>query len=113
MSDIFFAFLGANQPSKSGTDVLLDLLSVGSPPAPIETPSAQSSSSAIDILSPIISKRAPVSPLDDLSSLSLSSRTTSNTGAAPMMDLLDGFAPSPPTGGKFFFNNREMMLIKI
>ncbi|XP_061370159.1 AP-1 complex subunit gamma-2-like [Gastrolobium bilobum] len=78
---------GAGQASKSGTDVLLDLLSIGSP-------SAQNSSSTVDILSSNTSNKAPVSPLDDLSSLSLASRATSN--AAPMMDLLDGFAPSPP-----------------
>ncbi|KAL2349387.1 hypothetical protein Fmac_003387 [Flemingia macrophylla] len=79
---------GAGQASKTGNDVLLDLLSIGSPSAP-------SSSSAVDILSSNSSNKVPVSPLDDLSSLSLSTGTTSN--AAPMMDLLDGLAPSPPT----------------
>ncbi|KAF7809272.1 AP-1 complex subunit gamma-2-like isoform X1 [Senna tora] len=80
---------GAGQAPKSGTDVLLDLLSIGSP-------SAQSTSSTTDILSTSMNGKAPVSPLDDLSSLSLSARETSNAGAAPMMDLLDGFAPNPP-----------------
>ncbi|KAK2352351.1 hypothetical protein P8452_42371 [Trifolium repens] len=77
----------ADQASKSGTDVLLDLLSIGSP--------AQSDSSTVDILSSNTSNKAPVSPLDDLSSLSLSSRSTSNAG--PMMDLLGGISSSPPT----------------
>ena len=87
-----FAFLVAGQASKSGNDVLLDLLSIGSP-------SAESSSSTVDILSSNSSNKAPVSSsLDGLSSLSLSTKTTSN--AAPMMNLLDGFAPSPPTGCK-------------
>ncbi|KAI4328230.1 hypothetical protein L6164_020603 [Bauhinia variegata] len=81
---------GSNQAPKSGTDVLLDLLSVGSP-------SAQSSSSTTDILSSSTNNITPVSPLDDLSSLSLSTRATSNAGAAPMMDLMDGFSASPPT----------------
>ncbi|OIW10555.1 hypothetical protein TanjilG_15927 [Lupinus angustifolius] len=81
---------GAGQSSNSGTDVLLDLLSIG-------TPSAPSSSSTVNILSSNASIEAPVSPLDDLSSLSISSRTTSNAGAAPVMDLLDGFSLSPPT----------------
>ncbi|KAK7252362.1 hypothetical protein RIF29_36250 [Crotalaria pallida] len=81
---------GAGKTSNSGTDVLLDLLSIGSPSAP-------SSSSTIDILSSNTSNKAPVSPLSDLSPLSLSSRATSNAGAAPMMDLLDGFSSSPPT----------------
>ncbi|KAL3036831.1 hypothetical protein AAZX31_01G031000 [Glycine max] len=78
----------AGQASKSGNDVLLDLLSIGSP-------SVESSSSTVDILSSNSSNKAPVSSLDGLSSLSLSTKTTSN--AAPMMDLLDGFAPIPPT----------------
>ncbi|BAT99552.1 hypothetical protein VIGAN_10100400 [Vigna angularis var. angularis] len=77
----------AGQDSKSGNDVLLDLLSIGSP--------SQTSSSTVDILSSNSSNKAPVLPLDDLSSVSLSSKESSN--AAPMMDLLDGFAPSPPT----------------
>ncbi|KAL5178853.1 AP-1 complex subunit gamma-2 [Glycine soja] len=78
----------AGQASKSGNDVLLDLLSIGSP-------SVESSSSTVDILSSNSSNKAPVSSLDGLSSLSLSTKTTSN--AAPMMDLLDGFAPILPT----------------
>ncbi|XP_029130285.1 AP-1 complex subunit gamma-2 isoform X2 [Cajanus cajan] len=86
----------ASQPSKNGTDVLLDLLSIGSPSAPTESPT-QSNSSTINILSPKASKKVPLSPLDDLSSLSLSSKATSNAGAATTMDLLDGFAPSPST----------------
>ncbi|KAK8470780.1 hypothetical protein PHAVU_003G053300 [Phaseolus vulgaris] len=86
----------ASQASKNGPDVLLDLLCIGSPSAPTELP-AQRNSSEMDILSPKPSKKAPVSPLDDLASLSLSSRATLNAGAAPLMDSLDGFAPSPPT----------------
>ncbi|CAL0311911.1 unnamed protein product [Lupinus luteus] len=81
---------GAGQSSNSGTDVLLDLLSIGSPSAP-------SSSSTVNVLPSNASIEAPVSPLDDLSSLSISSRTMSNAGAAPMMDLLDGFSLSPQT----------------
>ncbi|XP_014523625.1 AP-1 complex subunit gamma-2 isoform X4 [Vigna radiata var. radiata] len=87
----------ANQPSENGTDVLLDLLSIGSPSAPNELP-AQSNSSTIDILSSKPSKKAPLSPLDDLASLSPSSRTTLNAGASPLVDSLDGFVPSPLTG---------------
>ncbi|XP_019421654.1 PREDICTED: AP-1 complex subunit gamma-2-like [Lupinus angustifolius] len=81
---------GAGQTSNSAADVLLDLLSIGSPSAP-------STSSTVDILSSSASNKAPVSPLNDLSPLSLSSRATSNAGAAPMLDALDGFSPSPPT----------------
>ncbi|XP_027920466.1 AP-1 complex subunit gamma-2-like isoform X2 [Vigna unguiculata] len=86
----------ATPPSENGTDVLLDLLSIGSPSAPTKSP-AQSNSSTIDIWSPQPSKKSPLSPLDDLSSLSPSPRTTSNAGAAPLVDSLDGFVPSPPT----------------
>ncbi|CAL0312953.1 unnamed protein product [Lupinus luteus] len=87
---------GASQSSKSGTDVLLDLLSIGSPPAPTQSPSVQNNSSIIDVLSPDTTKKPSDSPLDDLSSLSLSSRGTSNGGAAPMMDSLDALPTSPP-----------------
>ncbi|CAI9286488.1 unnamed protein product [Lactuca saligna] len=54
---------------KSGTNILLDVLSSGSPPAP--APATQKS--ALDTLS---------SPIP-------------TPGASPMMDLLDGFGPNP------------------
>ncbi|WVZ22886.1 hypothetical protein V8G54_001430 [Vigna mungo] len=95
----------ANQPSENGTDVLLDLLSIGSPSTPNELP-AQSNSSTIDILSPKPSKKAPLSPLDDLASLSPSSRTTLNAGASPLVDSFDGFVPSPPIEGKHCLASR-------
>ncbi|KAK2354888.1 AP-1 complex subunit gamma-2 [Trifolium repens] len=87
---------GAIHTSKNSTDVLLDLLSIGSPSAPTESLPAQSNSSTIDILSPSTSKREPISSLDDLSSVSLSSRASSNAGAASMTDLMDGFASGSP-----------------
>lgn len=92
--------LGAIQTSKYGTDVLLDLLSIGSPSTPNESPFAQSNSSTIDILSPSTSKKEQISSLDDLSSVSLSSRASSNAGAVSMTDLLDGLVPGPPASGK-------------
>ncbi|AES96230.1 putative adaptor protein complex AP-1, gamma subunit [Medicago truncatula] len=79
---------GVGQASNSGTDVLMDLLSIGSPSAP-------SSSSTVDILSLSASNNAPASPLDDLSPLPPSSRATSNAGS--MMDLLGGISSSPAT----------------
>ncbi|KAJ6331603.1 hypothetical protein OIU76_010060 [Salix suchowensis] len=79
---------GTNQVQKAGTDVLLDLLSIGAHPV-------QSSSSTTDILSPIQNEKSPIATLDALSpSSSLSAQATS-AKAAPMMDLLDGFSPSP------------------
>ncbi|KAJ6742215.1 ADAPTIN ALPHA/GAMMA/EPSILON [Salix viminalis] len=79
---------GTNQVQKAGTDVLLDLLSIGAHPV-------QSSSSTTDILSPIQNEKSPIATLDALlPSSSLSAQATS-AKAAPMMDLLDGFSPSP------------------
>jgi AP-1 complex subunit gamma-1 len=91
----------------------LDLLSIGSPSAPTESLPAQSNSSTIDILSPSTSKREPISSLDDLSSVSLSSRASSNAGAASMTDLLDGFASGPPANGKICVANAKETLIDI
>jgi AP-1 complex subunit gamma-1 len=99
--------LGATHTSKNGTDVLLDLLSIGSPSAPIESPPAQSNSSIINMLSPSTSKREPISSLDDLSSVSLSSRASSTAGAASMTDLLDVFASGPSASGKLCLANAK------
>ncbi|KAK1437818.1 hypothetical protein QVD17_03616 [Tagetes erecta] len=73
------------QAQKSGTDVLLDLLSIGSP-AP------ENSSSAPDILSLTQDNKTSVSPLD---TLSLATGPTLQASSSGMMDLLDGFGPSP------------------
>ncbi|KAG2702096.1 hypothetical protein I3760_06G075000 [Carya illinoinensis] len=82
------AISGANEAPRTGTDILLDLLS-------IETPPAQSSS-ITDILSSSRGDKSPVASLGEISSLpSLSTRAIS-AGATSMMDLLDGFAPNPP-----------------
>ncbi|XP_024994134.1 AP-1 complex subunit gamma-2-like isoform X3 [Cynara cardunculus var. scolymus] len=81
---------GTTQPQKSGTDVLLDLLSIGSP-------SPQNGSSAPDILSISKDNRTSVSALDSLSSaIGPSVQASFTAGDAPMMDLLAGFGPSPP-----------------
>ncbi|KAL4318328.1 hypothetical protein GQ457_18G021770 [Hibiscus cannabinus] len=79
-----------SQPPKGGTDVLLDLLSIGT------SPPAQSSSSASDILSSIQDNTASLANLNGLTSLSpLSANGNSPVSPAPVMDLLDGFGPSP------------------
>ncbi|XVE85029.1 hypothetical protein DITRI_Ditri17bG0059700 [Diplodiscus trichospermus] len=81
---------GASDPPKAGTDVLLDLLSIGTS-SPV-----QSSTSAFDILSTSQANKAPLANLNGLTSLSsLPANATSPASAAPMMDLLDGFGPSP------------------
>ncbi|CAH2047534.1 unnamed protein product [Thlaspi arvense] len=65
---------GTMNPSKAGADILLDLLSIGSPP------SVQNGSTNGDLLASI----------DAISS-------TSPPAPSSMMDLLDGFGPTPPT----------------
>ncbi|XP_042756428.1 AP-1 complex subunit gamma-2-like [Lactuca sativa] len=73
----------ANQAQKSGTDVLLDLLSIGSPPHQ----NGSSTPHHDDILSinqDNNKNKTSVTPLGSLSSPS------------PMVDLLDGFGPTPP-----------------
>ncbi|KAL0327245.1 UNVERIFIED_CONTAM: AP-1 complex subunit gamma-2 [Sesamum angustifolium] len=90
-----FNISGTNQTQKSGTDVLLDLLSIGTPPA-------QSSTSTLDILSSNnknsvdVLGKLPTSPL---------AQASSPVGSSPVMDLLGGFGTSqsvPVTNGPTF-----------
>ncbi|KAK9188948.1 hypothetical protein WN944_020353 [Citrus x changshan-huyou] len=73
---------GTSQAPKAGTDVLLDLLSIGSPPV-------QNNSTPSDILSSSQDNKSSVAILDGLS-------PTPSGGAASMIDLLDGFVPNSP-----------------
>lgn len=73
---------GTSQAPKAGTDVLLDLLSIGSPPV-------QNNSTPSDILSSSQDNKSSVVILDGLS-------PTPSRGAASMIDLLDGFVPNSP-----------------
>ncbi|KAL0334179.1 UNVERIFIED_CONTAM: AP-1 complex subunit gamma-2 [Sesamum angustifolium] len=87
--DLSSASQGTNQTEKRGADVLLDLLSIGAPPA-------QSSSSMLDMLSSGQDNKSAVGVLDNLASPSAPSAQASSPGASSsMMDLLDGFGPSP------------------
>jgi len=70
------------QPSQAGADILMDLLSIGTP-APVQNGSANG-----DLLS-IQDNNAPIAP-----------SLTSPTAPSSMMDLLDGFGPTPPKSGK-------------
>ncbi|XP_024987422.1 AP-1 complex subunit gamma-2-like isoform X2 [Cynara cardunculus var. scolymus] len=80
---------GKIQAQKSGTDVLLDLLSTGSAPA-------QNGSSTPDIFSISQDNKTSISALDSLSSPMVPPVQASPiTGGSPM-DLLDGFGPNPP-----------------
>ncbi|KAK6139237.1 hypothetical protein DH2020_027022 [Rehmannia glutinosa] len=80
---------GTNQTQKSGTDVLLDLLSIGTPPA-------QSSSSMLDMLSSGQDNKSSEGMIDKLASPSApSAQASSPVTSSSMMDLLDGFGPSP------------------
>ncbi|XP_022151160.1 AP-1 complex subunit gamma-2-like isoform X2 [Momordica charantia] len=77
---------GSNQAPKSGTDVLLDLLSIGTPPT-------QSTASATDILAN--QDKSLTVQLDGLSSLSpLSASKPSAPVPAPTIDLLSALSPN-------------------
>ncbi|XP_074300275.1 AP-1 complex subunit gamma-2-like [Silene latifolia] len=82
---------GSRQNQKSGTDALLDLLSIGSSPA--------ANTSAIpDILSLSLETKPSGATLEGLSSVSsIPKQVSSLSGTAPMMDLLDGLSSSQPT----------------
>ncbi|XP_062110258.1 AP-1 complex subunit gamma-2-like [Humulus lupulus] len=79
---------GTNHAVQNGTDVLLDLLSIGTPPA-------QNISSALDILSSVPDNKTPLASLDLLLSPSHSTQATPPRDAS-VIDLLDGFGPKPP-----------------
>ncbi|KZV23411.1 hypothetical protein F511_17371 [Dorcoceras hygrometricum] len=76
---------GTNQTQKSGADVLLDLLSIGTPPD-------QSSSPALDIIS---SDQNGKSSVDLLNTLVPPSAQASPLGSSSVMNLLDGFGSNP------------------
>ncbi|XVF84925.1 hypothetical protein PTKIN_Ptkin17bG0078200 [Pterospermum kingtungense] len=78
---------GTSDLPKAGTDVLLDLLSIGT------SSPAQSSSSSSDIFSASHDNLAPLANLNGL--VSLSANVTSPASTAPVMDPLDGFGPRP------------------
>ncbi|KAL8157124.1 AP-1 complex subunit gamma-2-like [Apium graveolens] len=81
---------GTNQTQKSGTDALLDLLSIGTAPA-------SSSFSALDGLSLGQGTDTSISALSGLASTSTAMPATqpsSLVGNSPMVDLLNGFGPS-------------------
>lgn len=77
---------------KSGTDVLLDLLSIGTPPSQNSSPSTElvlineNNKSSVDLLDRLSS---PSAPLAQNSSLVVSS---------PVMDLLDGISSPSALG---------------
>ncbi|KAF4355485.1 hypothetical protein F8388_015239 [Cannabis sativa] len=79
---------GTNHAVQNGTDVLLDLLSIGTPPA-------QNISSTPDIFSSVQDNKAPLAPLDLLLSPSHSTQATPPRDAS-VIDLLDGFGAKPP-----------------
>lgn len=85
--DVFLTFSGTNQTQKTGNDVLLDLLSIGAPPA-------QNNSSISDMLTSSQDNKSPINILEQLSSPSAPTSQVSS-GNSPMTDLLDGFSPKP------------------
>ncbi|XP_030499077.2 AP-1 complex subunit gamma-2 [Cannabis sativa] len=79
---------GTNHAVQNGTDVLLDLLSIGTPPA-------QNISSTPDIFSSVQDNKTPLAPLDLLLSPSHSTQATPPRDAS-VIDLLDDFGAKPP-----------------
>uniref|UniRef100_A0A7N0UKA1 AP-1 complex subunit gamma n=1 Tax=Kalanchoe fedtschenkoi TaxID=63787 RepID=A0A7N0UKA1_KALFE len=79
---------GASQAPNLGTDVLLDLLSIGNP--------VDSTSPTIDSLTPSKDSKSPLAALDALSSPSISAKASSPAGSGSMMDLLDVVSPVKP-----------------
>lgn len=79
---------GTNQINKSGTDVLLDLLSIGDLPA-------QDSTSTLDIIPSSQDNQSSGDLLGTLAAPSLSVQASAPVGSSSMMDLLDGFGASP------------------
>ncbi|PON59284.1 Adaptor protein complex AP-1, gamma subunit [Parasponia andersonii] len=80
---------GTNHAPQNGTDVLLDLLSIGTPPV-------QSVPSAPDILSSVQDNKIPLAPLDRLLSPTPHSAQATPARDAPVIDFLDGFVTNPP-----------------
>ncbi|KAL8142389.1 hypothetical protein V2J09_015421 [Rumex salicifolius] len=80
---------GGIQNNKAGTDVLLDLLSIGNTPVTNSTPTS-------DILSLTHENKSSSLPLENVASLSSVFTQMSSNQAAPMLDLLGGLALSPP-----------------
>ncbi|CAM8916118.1 unnamed protein product [Rhodiola kirilowii] len=83
---------GSSRSPNPGTDVLLDLLSIGSP--------APSSSPTIDSLTPTKVNKSPLAALEPLSSPSVSAKTSSPAGSGSLMDLLDVANPAQPAPDK-------------
>ncbi|XP_031122511.1 AP-1 complex subunit gamma-2-like [Ipomoea triloba] len=77
---------GSNHVQKSGTDVLLDLLSIGTPPPQNSSPSTElvlineNNKSSVDLLDRLSSPSAPLA------------QNSSPVGISPVMDLLDGIS---------------------
>ncbi|CAM0942812.1 unnamed protein product [Alopecurus aequalis] len=83
----------AGVPSSAGTDILMDLLSIGSSP---------SQNGLLDLSSPAQEKKPIAEPMDLLGSLSSSassSGTKSSTVVPQAVDLLDGLSASTSVSG--------------
>lgn len=74
--------------------MLLDLLSIGDPPA-------QSSSSALDIIPSSQDNQGSADLLGKLPTPSTSAQASTPVGSSSMMDLLDGFGASPSVPGMY------------
>lgn len=81
---------GTSQSKKSGTDALLDLLSIGDAPTANNSPSP-------DIMSLNLENNSSATTQEGLSPLpSIPTKVPTPSGAAPIVDLLDGLSFSEP-----------------
>lgn len=85
----------SGKPPSNGNDILLELLSIG-------TPTAQNKASTSDLLSTSQNNTPSAAPLQRLTSPSspFSMQVSSPPANAPVLDLLDGFSPNSSTGTK-------------
>ena len=97
MSNLFLLWhcnvSGATPGPKAGADLLMDILSIGTPSP------AQNNTSSVDLLSTPGINKNPSNALDTLSSPALPHIATT-ASAGGMFDLLDGLTPSPSKEGK-------------
>lgn len=94
--------VGMNQSAKTGTDVLLDLLSIGDGPA-------QNRSPASDIFAPSQDKKFPAATLDVLALDQTLPGSASSPAAASILDLLGGFDANPPVPGNIYLIETSLL----
>lgn len=104
---INFQISGTNQVQKSGADVLMDLLSIGTLPS-------QSSLSSVDGLSSDKDNSTSIGALENLSSHTTPSvQASSVSGGFAMMDLLDALPPSEKKLGSLIITSSYIIFCSV